>query len=86
MFASLFAQHLCTTVMLLAGKKKKSPKWLSMAVVETAQIDTGGIDRHGRQRSRVRDTRSRDILEEELGDRSCGLINTHCMWRDSKIE
>lgn len=57
-----------------------------MAVVETAQIDTGGIDRHGRQRSRVRDTRSRDILEEELGDRSCGLINTHCMWRDSKIE
>lgn len=61
-------------------------KRLSTAAVEAAQIDTGGIDGHGRQRSRLRDTRNREILQEESGDRSCGLINTHCMQRDSKIE
>lgn len=69
-------------------REKRNPpeKCVSMAAVEAAQVDTVGIEGHSRQQSRLRDTLSREILQEESGNRSCGLINTRCVWRDSKIE
>lgn len=69
-------------------ERKRNPpdKRVSTGAVEAARIDTVGIDGHGRQQSRLRDTRSREIPQEESGDRSCGLINTYCVRRNSKIE
>lgn len=80
----LIILHRWGLVMLPAGEK--FPKWLLMAVAEAARIDSAAIDGHSRQQSRVRDTWSRKIPQQESRDRSCGLINTHCMWRDSTIK
>lgn len=71
-------------VMFPAGEK--FPKWQLTAAAEVAQIDSGGIDGHSRQQRGVRETWSREIPQKKSRDRSCGLINTHCMWRDSKIK
>lgn len=84
-FAPLLSVLHCWGLVMLPALEK-FPKWLSMAAAKAAQTDSGGIDGHSRQRSRVRDTWSREIPQEESRDRSCRLINTHCMWRDSKIK